>query len=114
MPWYATVGLVVLGFAAEFAAEVWSFRYTNAITGRYKGLSKDAAASKVWASRKWGALLWGLTQVDIGGASYGPRVYFPIMLGAAFGMWLGIGHAVHGKWARINGGKPEEGDDDGE
>jgi hypothetical protein len=71
--WLGVLGLVALGFAAEFASEVWGIHYTNSITGRYSRLSEAEITAKIWRARKWGALLFLLTQVDIGGASYGTK-----------------------------------------
>lgn len=110
--WLGVLGLVALGFAAEFASEVWGIHYTNSITGRYSRLSEAEISAKIWRARKWGALLFLLTQVDIGGASYGPSIYLPIATGAAFGFWFGAGTAMRKKWERLNGGKPEPGDSD--
>ena len=106
------LGLMLIGFAAEFCAEVWAINYTNAVTGRYARTSPEERDAKVWRVRKWGGLLFVLTQVDIAGAANGNAVYLPIAAGAALGFWLGAGHAVRAKWSRLNGGKPEEGDDE--
>ena len=93
---------VGLGFLAQHYAEVWAISYTQAITGRYADVPLDRMRRRVWAARKWGLALFALGQVDVASVLGGWRAFVAVTLGAAVGVWTGIGVAMWGKWRKRN------------
>lgn len=102
------------GAGAEWLAEVWGVRYSNAVNGRYARLAEDEMAAKVWRARKSGLILLILSQVDNSAIFGGFWVYGCVVLGAVVGAWTGVGHVMRAKWRRLNGPKPEPANEDEE
>ena len=96
------------GAIAEYYSERWGVRYANAVTGKYRGLTADAIRVKVWEARKWGVLLFLLSQVDLGALLGGWKLYLSVVVGAALGGWIGLGDVMMSRWERRN---PEEEDE---
>ena len=94
------------GAVAEWLAEVWGVRYSNAVNGRYARLSEADMDAKVWRARKSGLILLVLSQVDNSAIFGGFWVYGCVVLGAMVGAWTGVGHVMWAKWRRLNPTEP--------
>jgi hypothetical protein len=106
------LGAFAAGFASEFLAEVWAIRYTTTVNGRYARVPEAQMRAKVASARKWGLLLFALGLIDTASVLGGPGTFAAVSAGAGLGGYLGIGRAMWHKYWRLNGGKPEEGEDE--
>lgn len=99
------------GLVGEWVAETWTVRYTNAVNGKYAGISRADMEAKVWRARKAGLILLGLSQIDNSAIFGGPGVFACVVAGAAVGAWGGLGSVM---WAKWNTKNPDEDEDEDE